>query len=118
MDIMQISLIALIFVTLICISVITVYLAMLLHSSKKFVDGLVLATETINSELEPVVSDLKETLSGVNSLVKMTDKRFKVFNCAINGLVGATGVLGGKLKGVFGSAIEGFRAGLNMFKKQ
>ena len=80
-------------------------------------DGLNKATDTINGELEPAVKDLKETLGGINSIVKMADKRVQVINCALNGIVGATGVLGGKLKSVLEGAAAGFKAGLNLFKK-
>ena len=38
-------------------------------------------------------------------------------NCALNGILGATGVLGGKVKGVLSGLIEGFKAGLSLFKK-
>ena len=117
MDAVQISLIVLIITSVLCMVVLTVFVSMVLYSSKKFMDGLNKATDTISGELEPAVKDLKETLGGINSIVKMADKRVQVINCALNGIVGATGVLGGKLKSVLEGAAAGFKAGLNLFKK-
>ena len=117
MDAIQISLIVLICTSVLCILALTIFGSMLLYSSKKFMDSLNKAADTVNKELEPAVKDLKETLGGVNSIVKMADKRVQVLNCALNGIVGATSVLGGKLKGVVEGAIAGFKAGINLFKK-
>lgn len=117
MDAMQISLITLVLVSAVCIIVLTVFIVRLLISAKTFVTSLNVAAETVNKGLEPAVNDLKETISGINSLVKTADNRVKVMNCALNGILGATGVLGGKVKGVLSGLIEGFKAGLNLFKK-
>ena len=117
MDIMQISLITLVIVSTICIIVLTVFLVKLLISAKDFMCGLNMAVNTVNKGLEPAVTDLKETFAGINSLVKTADNRVKVMNCALNGILGATGVLGGKVKGVLSGLIEYFKAGLSLFKK-
>ena len=117
MDILQISLITLVTVSTLCIIVLTVYIAKLLISATKLSEGLNKACDTVNSGLDPVVKDLKETISGVNSLVRTADNRVKVINCALNGIVGATGILGGKIKGVFNGLVEGFKAGINLFRK-
>ncbi len=117
MDMTQIALIALIVVTIVCLIVLTVFIVKFLVSAKCLADNLNKATSTVNNELEPVVKDLKETISGVNSLIKTADNRVKVINCALNSILGATGVLGGKLKGVASGLIEGFKTGLNLFKK-
>ena len=98
MDAIDICLLVLICVSIVCVILLTVFLCRFLLSANKLAKGLNKACDTINGELEPVVESLKETLSGVNSMVKAADNRVKVINCALNGILGATGVLGGKLK--------------------
>ena len=116
-DILQISLTFLCVVTAVCLIILTVYISKLVISSTKLVKSMNEACDTVNSELKPVVEDLKETVSGINSLVKTADSRVKFLNCAFNGIVGATGMLGGKLKDVMSGVIDGFKAGLNLFRK-
>lgn len=117
MDILEISLITLVCASAVCIIVLTVFLAKLLFNANKLLIELNKAADTVNNELEPVVSDLKESVASIKSLINTADTRVKVINCAINGVVGATGILTGKLKGVASGLVEGFRAGLNLFKK-
>lgn len=117
MDILEISLITLVCTSVVCLILLTVFIVKLLSNTNKLVKGLNQATETINSELKPVVDDLKESVKGIKSLIDTADNRVKVMNCALNGVLGAAGVLGGKLKGVASGLIEGFKAGMSLFKK-
>jgi len=117
MDLTEISLVVLICTSIICLIVLTVFVVKFLYSASKLVNNINKACDTVNNELEPVVKDLKETVSGITSIVKATDNRIKTVNCALNGVIGATGVLGGKLKEVLSGVVEGFRAGINLFKK-
>ncbi len=117
MDTIEIYLLVLISVSIVCIILLTAFLCKFLLSANKLVNGLNKACDTINGELKPVVEGLKETLSGVNSIIKAADNRVKVINCALNGILGATGVLGGKLKSVASGLVEGFKAGINILRK-
>ena len=105
-------------VSSICILILTIYLCMLLFAAYKLLKNANKTCDMINSELKPVIEDLKETVSGVNSIIKAADDRVKFINCAVNSVVGATGVLGGKLKSVFSGVLEGFKAGINLTRRK
>ena len=116
-NILEISLITLCLTTAVCAIILTVYIVKLIITAKALCNNIDKAMEIVNGDLKPLVADIRETVSGANSIMKAADNRVKVINCALNGVVGATGILGGKLKGVLQGVVEGFRAGVNLFKK-
>ena len=118
MESWQIALTVLIGVSSICVIVLTIYISMFLYSAYKLFKSANKTCTMINCELQPVLDDLKETVSGVNSIVKAADTKVKFINGALTGILGATGILGGKLKDVFNGVVQGFRAGMKLTKRK
>lgn len=115
---LEISLIFLIFTTIIIGIIIAVFLIKLLIDVSKLTVNLDEVTTLVKREIEPTLNEIKQALNNLNSLAKSADKQFDVAKKVLSGVIGASGIALGGLKTISGGFLKGILAGLKLFKKK
>lgn len=107
----------LMFVTIICLIVLTYFVCKLINSVTKLSENANIIAKSVQKEIEPTLKELKEAAVSINSIANSADAKFKDAKSGIATLVGATSLLGGKLKTFTGGILKGLSFGLGLFKK-
>ena len=104
-------------VSIICLIILTYFVCRLIQSVTKLSDNANIIAQSVQKEIEPTLKELKEAATSINSIANSADEKFKDAKTGLNALVGATSLLGGKLKSFTGGILKGISFGLGLFKK-
>lgn len=115
---LEVSLIFLIFTTIIIGVIVTVFLIKLLIDLSKLTVNLDEVTTLVKREVEPTLKEIKEALNNINTLAKSADKQFDVAKKILSGVLGASGMALGGLKTISGGFMKGILAGFKLFRKK
>lgn len=115
---LQISLIFLIFTTIIIGVIVAIFLIKLLIDLSKLTVNLDEVTTLVKREIEPTLKEIKQALNNINALAQSADKQFDVAKKVLTGVVGASGIALGGLKSVSGGFLKGMLSGLKLFRKK
>ncbi len=115
---LEISIIFLIFTTIILGVVISVFVIRLLIDLSRLTVNLDETATVVKQEIEPTLKELKETLNNLNSIAKSADKQVDVIKKVLSGLVGASGLAFCGLKNISGGFLKGLLAGMKLIKKK
>lgn len=115
---LEISLIFLIFSTIIIGVIVSVFLIKLLIDLSKLTVNLDETTTLVKREIEPTLKEIKQALNNINSIAQSADKQFNVAKKVLSGVLGASGIALGGLKTISGGFLKGILAGLKLFKKK
>lgn len=107
----------LMFATVICLIVLTFFVAKLIISVTKLSDNANIIATSVQKEIEPTLQELKEAAKSINSIANNADTKFKNAKTGISTLIGAGACLGGKLKSFSDGILKGISFGANLFKK-
>ena len=107
----------LMFVSAICIIVLSVFVCKLIVSITKLADNANTIATSVQQEIEPTLKELKEAAQSINSIANNADAKFQNTKTSIASIVGATACLGGKLKSFSQGIMKGISFGLGLFKK-
>ncbi len=115
---LEVSLMFLIFTTIILGVIVTVFLVKFLMDLSRLTTNVDEVTTIVKQEIEPTLKELKDTLGNINSIAKSADKQVDFIKKALSAAVGAGGLAFCGLKNVSGGFFKGLSAGLKLFKKK
>ncbi len=98
----------------IIIIVVAVFLIKLLIDLSALAKNLNKTSILLNDELKPTLTELKQTLASINSIVKSTDKNVDNFKSAVERTFGKTKLIS---ESILGGIIKGFTTVYGMFAK-
>jgi len=104
-------------VSVICLVILTYFVCKLVHSATKLTENANIIAQSVQKEIEPTLKELKEAAVSINSIANSADEKIKDAKSGLNALVGATSLLGGKLKSFTSGILKGVSFGLGLFKK-
>ena len=112
------SLVALLIVTTIVILVLGILLARLIWNwtvlSKK-VDSI---AQGVQSEVQPPLRELREPAQSINSIANNADTQFSGLQSTLKSVLGASTLVGCKMKGLMNGLVKGINFGLNLFNRK
>lgn len=107
----------LMFVSVICVVVLTIFICRLIVSITKLSDNANIIATSVQQEIEPTLKELKEAAKSINSIANNADTKFQNAKSGIASIIGATACLGGKLKSFSQGIMKGISFGMGLFKK-
>ena len=115
---LTISLILLVFVVIAAIIATTIYLVKFLIELTLLTKNLYATTTVVKEEIEPILGELKQTLTNVNKLAQNADNQVAVIKKIIATVLGFVSVFAGKFKFLQSSFFKGFLATFNLFRRK
>lgn len=107
----------LMFATIICLIILTVFICKLLVSITNLSNNANVIATSIQNEIEPTLKELKEAAKSINSIANNADEKFQNAKTSISSVIGAGACLGGKLKTFSQGIAKGISFGLKLFRK-
>lgn len=107
----------LMFVTIICLIVLTIFICKLIVSAINFLNNANIIATSVQKEVEPTLKELKEAAKSINSIANNADEKFQKTKSTIASVIGAGALLSGKLKDFSKGIAKGISFGMNLFKK-
>ena len=107
----------LMFVTIICFIILTIFAVKLIISITKLTDNANTIATSVSKEIEPTLQELKEAAKSINSIANNADTKFQNVKTGVGAILGASACLGGKFKSFVQGISKGISFGINMFKK-
>lgn len=107
----------LMFVTIVCVIVLTVFAIKLIISVTKLTDNANVIATSVQKEIEPTLQELKEAAKSISSIANNADTKFQNAKTGIASLLGAGVCLSGKLKSFAQGIAKGMSFGMNIFRK-
>lgn len=113
-----ISLILLILVLAAAIITLTVYIVKWLIEFTILTRNLNDTTTVVKSEIEPILSELKKTMSTINTIAQSADNQVTSLKKSVAAALGLITVFAGKFKFLSGSFMKGFLSAFNLFRRK
>ena len=113
----NISFSALMFVSIICLVVFTIFACKLIIRVIKLTDNANIIATSVQKEIEPTLKELKEAAKSINSIANSADVKFQNTKAGLSSILGLGAGLGGKLKGFSQGIMKGISFGIDLFKK-
>ena len=117
MSLHEISLITLIWVSIIAIITIGGFLVKLIFDLIKLAQSATHTSDTLRNELEPTLEELKKAADSINSIASGVNEQFSGLQGAIRKILSVTSGVKSKLHGMLDGIIKGFSMGFGIFKK-
>lgn len=108
----------LMFTTVVCLIVLTIFIVKLIISVTKLTDNTNTIASSIQKEIEPTLKELKEAAKSINSIANSADTKFQNAKIGAASLIGLSACLGGKLKEFSKGIMKGVAFGMNLFKNK
>ncbi len=118
MELQQIMVNILIGVSIIFLICIGIYLTRLLIELRKLAQTAIKATETLQSEVEPTLKELRQASDSINSIVSGVNNKFSTLDTALKTAANATSTVGRKIGGLLGGFLSGITTGIKLFRKK
>lgn len=118
MDPVNITLIILLSVTTVIIVVLGVLTAKLIANLtilSKNVDSI---AQSVQSEIQPTLKELREAAQSINSIANNADTQFSGFQSTLKNVLGASSLVGCKMRGLMDGLVKGISFGINLFNKK
>lgn len=115
---LQVSIMFLIFTTIILGVIVSVFLIKLLMDVSKLTVNLDEVTTIVKQEIEPTLKEVKEALNNINSIAKNADKQVDTLKKVFSSLVGVSGLAFCGMKNLSGGFFKGISAGMKLFRKK
>ena len=105
------------FISAICLIVLTVFVVKLVISANQLTNNANIIASSVQKEIEPTLKELKEAAKSINSIAANADTQLQSTKEGIASFIGATSCLSGKLKSFATGILKGVAFGLGLFKK-
>ena len=118
MDPVNASLTALLIVTTLIIFTLGILIAKLIINLiflSKNVDSI---AQSVQNEIEPTLKELREAAKSINSIANNADTQFSGLQTTLKNLVGATGAVSSKMKGLMSGLVKGISFGIGLIRKK
>ncbi len=113
----DVSLVVLIYTTVVVLLVVAGFLVKLLFDLSGLARSAQSATELIQNELEPTLKELQEVAASVKSITNTADEKFTSLKNTFFGAIEKTTCITNKLKSVLSGVARGISVGIKLFKK-
>lgn len=113
-----ICLILLILVLIAVIVTLAVYLVKWLIEFTILTRNLNDTTVIVKDEMQPILSELKQTMISINTIAKNADNQVASVKKATAAALGLVSIFAGKFKFLSGSFMKGFLSAFDMFRKK
>ncbi len=118
MDPVNMTLVILLSVTTLVILVLGVLAAKLIINLTLLSKNVDSIAQSVQSEIQPTLKELKEAAKSINSIANNADTQFSGIQAALKNVLGASSVVGCKMRGLVSGLIKGIGFGLNLFNKK
>lgn len=112
------SLTALLIVTAVVVLVLGVLLARLIINLTLLSKNVDSIAQSVQSEIQPTLKELREAAQSINSIANNADTQFSGIQSALKSVLGASSLVGCKMKGLMDGLVKGISFGLNLFNKK
>lgn len=112
------SLMALLIVTAVVILILGVLLARLIINLTLLSKNVDSIAQSVQSEIQPTLKELREAAQSINSIANNADTQFSGIQSALKSVLGASSLVGCKMKGLMDGLVKGISFGLNLFNKK
>ena len=109
--------ILLLLTTITCIIVLSTFIIKLTISVTRLSDNANVIATSVQKEIEPTLKELQEAAKSINSIANTADEKFAGVKTSLTSVIGASSLLGGKLKSFSKGILKGVAFGLNLLKK-
>ena len=113
----DVSLIVLIYTTVVVLLVVAGFLVKLLFDLSNLAKAAQNATELIQNELEPTLKELQGVAASVKSIANTADEKFTSLKNTFFGALEKTTCITHKLKSVLSGVARGISVGIKLFRK-
>ena len=118
MDPVNVSLIVLLSVTTLVILVLGVLIAKLIINLTLLSKNVDSIAQSVQSEVQPTLKELREAAKSINSIANNADTQFSGLQSTLKSVIGASSLVGCKMKGLMDGLIKGINFGLKLFSKK
>lgn len=118
MDPVNVTLIVLLSVTtlvILVLGILTAKLVLNLTILSKNVDSI---AQSVQSEIQPTLKELREAAQSINSIANNADTQFSGFQSTLKNVLGASSLVGCKMRGLMNGLVKGINFGMNLFSKK
>ena len=118
MDPVNVTLIVLLSVTtlvILVLGILTAKLVLNLIILSKNVDSI---AQSVQSEIQPTLKELREAAQSINSIANNADTQFSGFQSTLKNVLGASSLVGCKMRGLMNGLVKGINFGMNLFSKK
>lgn len=112
------SLVALLVVTTIFIIILGALLARLIINLTVLSRNIDSIAASVQTEIQPTLKELREAAHSINSIANNADAQFVGVQNTLKGVLGASSIVGTKVKGLMGGLLKGVSFGINLFGKK
>ena len=105
------------FVSAICLIILTVFIVKLIISANQLTNNANIIASSVQKEIEPTLKELKEAAKSINSIAANADTQLQNTKAGLASLIDATSCISGKLKSFSKGILKGLAFGLGLFKK-
>ena len=112
------SLMALLIVTAVVILILVILLARLIINLTLLSKNVDSIAQSVQSEIQPTLKELREAAQSINSIANNADTQFSGIQSALKSVLGASSLVGCKMKGLMDGLVKGISFGLNLFNKK
>ncbi|HIQ89903.1 TPA: hypothetical protein IAA68_08790 [Candidatus Galligastranaerophilus faecipullorum] len=112
------SLMALLIVTAVVILILGILLARLIINLTLLSKNVDSIAQSVQSEIQPTLKELREAAQSINSIANNADTQFSGIQSALKSVLGASSLVGCKMKGLMDGLVKGISFGLNLFNKK
>ncbi len=112
------SLVVLLIVTTIVVLALGILLAKLIINLTLLSKNVDSIAQSVQSEVQPTLKELREAAQSINSIANNADTQFSGLQNTLKSVVGASSLVGCKMKGLFDGLLKGINFGLNLFNKK
>ena len=118
MDPVNMTLVILLSVTTLVILVLGALAAKLIINLTLLSKNVDSIAQSVQSEIQPTLKELKEAAKSINSIANNADTQFSGLQTTLKNVLGASSIVGCKMKGLMSGLVKGISFGLNLFSKK
>ncbi len=118
MNPVSVALISLLLVTTLVVLVLGILFAKLIVNLTVLSKNVDSIARSVKSEVQPTLKELREAAQSINSIANNADTQFSGLQNTLKSVVGASSLVGCKMKGLFDGLIKGLSFGINLFNKK
>ncbi len=118
MNAVDVGLTILIYTTALVIIVVAGFLVKLIYDLSEFAKSAKSTSDLLQTELEPTLKELKDTMTSIKSIANTADDNFTGIKDAIAKIIDKSSSIGTKFKGMLSGVYKGIEFGLKLFRRK
>lgn len=118
MNSVDVGLTILVYVTALVVIVVGGFLVKLIYDLSEFAKSAKSTSDLIQTELEPTLKELQETMTSIKSIANTADSNFTSVKDAVGRIIEKSSSIGTKFKGMLSGIVKGVEFGLKLFRRK